>query len=85
MLKLLLGAYAESRSGREIMMSVLLFILVPLAVLFIGAVVFDLRQRRLRGAAGIHEISPDRARAKAEAERQTRNSTGGFTGGVGGI
>jgi hypothetical protein len=66
------------------MMPVLLVFLVPLAVLLIGAVVFDLRQRRLRGAARRHEINPDRARANAEAER-IRHSSGGFTGGVGGI
>jgi hypothetical protein len=67
------------------MMAVLLLILVPLAALLIGAVVFDLRQRRLRGAAGMHEISPDTARAKAEAEQKTRNSPGGHTGGIWGI
>jgi cytochrome c-type biogenesis protein CcmH/NrfF len=67
------------------MMAVLLLILVPLAALVIGAVVFDLRQRRLRGVAGIHEIDPERARARAEAERQTRNAPGGHTGGISGI
>jgi cytochrome c-type biogenesis protein CcmH/NrfF len=67
------------------MMAVLLLILVPLAALLIGAVVFDLRQRRLRGAAGMREISPDKARAKAEAERAVRKSPGGHTGGIWGI
>ena len=66
------------------MIPLLLLILVPLAALLIGAVVFDLRQRRLRGAARKHEINPDRARANAEAERN-RHSSGGFTGGIGGI
>jgi hypothetical protein len=69
---------------REIMIPVLLLILVPLAALLIWAVVFDLRQRRLRGAARRHEVNPDRARANAEAERN-RYSSGGFTGGLGGM
>jgi len=62
------------------MIAVLLLILVPLAALLIWAVVFDLRQRRLRGAASRHEINPDRARANAEAERNRY-----FTGGIGGL
>ena len=67
------------------MMAVLLLILVPLAALLTGAVIFDLRQRRLRGVSGLHQIDPERARAKAEAERQTRNAPGGHTGGISGI
>ena len=65
-------AYAETQVGKKIMIAVLLLILVPLAALPIWAVVFDLRQRRLRGAASRHEINQTgRVRTRRPSEAAT--------------
>jgi hypothetical protein len=65
-------------------MPVLLVFLIPLAVLLIGAVVFDLRRRRRLGAFSGHEINSAVRRARGDADVQlSRNLPGGgFGGGV---
>ena len=52
-------------------MPVLLAFLVPLAVLLIGAVVFDLRRRRRLGTLSSHGISSAVRSAGADAETRT--------------
>jgi hypothetical protein len=63
--------------GKVIMMPLLLLILVPLAVLFIVAVVYDLRRRGLSGAPGRNRISPDTARAIVDAKAAEHFPGGG--------
>ena len=60
-------------------MSVLLVFLVPLAVLLIGAVVFDLRQRRRLGAFSNHDVNlaVNRARWDADVQRSKHLPGGG--------
>jgi len=59
-------------------MPVLLIFLIPLALLLIGAVVFDLRRRRRLGACSSHDINSAVHRAQADAEVQrSRNLPGG--------
>jgi preprotein translocase subunit SecG len=68
------------------MMPVLLVILIPLAALLIGAVVFDLRRRRRLGAFSSHDISSAVHRARGDADVQlSRNLPGGGFGGGGGV
>ena len=64
-------------------MALLLLILVPLAALFIYAVVFDLRRRR-RGALTSHDISSAARIARANADARGASGLGGSDGGVGG-
>jgi hypothetical protein len=68
-----------------IMMPVLLIILIPLGALVIYAVVFDLKQRRYRGAPGSHDISSAArmARANADARGGSGLGAGGDAGGIG--
>jgi hypothetical protein len=68
MLKLRLGVYAENTSGKEIMMSVLLIILVPFIALVAWGVVFDLKRRRRHAALTSHDISSAARRARANAD-----------------
>jgi hypothetical protein len=65
-------------------MPVLLIFLVPLAVLLIGAVVFDLRRRRRLGAIGGHDINSAVNRGQAD-ESFDRNKYLPGGGGVGGV
>jgi len=63
-------------------MPVLLVFLIPLAVLLIGAVVFDLRRRRRLGAFSSHDINAAVRRTQVDAEVQrSRNLPGGGLGG----
>jgi hypothetical protein len=64
-------AYGESISGREITMYFMLYLLVPLFVLFAWAVVFDLRRRHAPG----HDIEAAARRAGADAD--ARRAAGG--------
>jgi hypothetical protein len=66
------------------MMPVLLLILIPLGALVIYAVVFDLKQRRYRGAPGSHDISSAARMARADADARGGSGLGG-SGGDGGI
>jgi hypothetical protein len=67
------------------MMPVLLVFLIPLAVLLLGAVVYDLRRRRRLGALNKDDISSAMDRARGDADLQLRRGfTGGTGGGVGG-
>jgi hypothetical protein len=67
------------------MMPVLLVFLVPLAVLLIGAVVFDLRRRRL-GAFSSHDINSAVNRGHWDADVQrNKHLPGGSLGGGGGV
>ena len=66
------------------MMPVLLIILIPLGALVIYAVVFDLKQRRYRGAPGSHDISSAARMARADADARGGSGLGG-SGGDGGI
>ena len=66
------------------MMPVLLIILIPLGALVIYAVVFDLKQRRHRGAPGSHDISSAARMARADADARGGSGLGG-SGGDGGI
>jgi hypothetical protein len=66
------------------MMPVLLVFLVPLAVLLIGAVVFDLRRRRRLGAFSSHDIDSAVNRGHWDADVQrNKHLPGGSTGGGG--
>jgi preprotein translocase subunit SecG len=68
------------------MMPVLLIILIPLAVLLIGAVVFDLRRRQRLGAFSSHDNSSAVHRARRDADVQlSRNLPGGGFSGDGGV
>jgi hypothetical protein len=63
-------------------MPVLLVFLVPLAVLLIGAVVFDLRRRRRLRALSSHGINSAVHGADADAQlRRNLHGTGGPAGG----
>jgi hypothetical protein len=64
-------------------MPILLIILIPLGALVIYAVVFDLKQRRYRGAPGSHDISSAARMARANADARGGSGLGG--GGDGGI
>ena len=65
-------------------MPVLLIILIPLGALVIYAVVFDLKQRRHRGAPGSHDISSAARMARANAD--ARGGSGlGAVGDAGGL
>ena len=66
-------------------MPVLLVFLIPLAVLLIVAVVFDLRRRRRLGAPDSHDINSAIQRAHGDADVQIRRGLTGGAGGVGGI
>ena len=66
------------------MMPVLLIILIPLGALVIYAVVFDLKQRRYRGAPESHDISSAARMARANADARGGSGLGG-SGGDGGI
>jgi hypothetical protein len=67
-------------------MPVLLVFLVPLAVLLIGAVVFDLRRRRRLGASSSHDINSAVNRSHWDADLQrNKNLPGGSLGGGGAI
>jgi hypothetical protein len=68
---------------KEIMMPVLLIILIPLGALVIYAVVFDLKQRRYRGAPGRHDVSSAARMARANADARGGSGLGG--GGDGGV
>jgi hypothetical protein len=50
------------------MMTILLIVLVPLVVLAIWAVVFDLKRRRRRAALTSHDIDAAARRARANAD-----------------
>ena len=65
-------------------MPVLLVFLVPLAILLIGAVAFDLRRRRRFRALGSHDInSAVHGAGAADAElRRNLHGTGGAGGGI---
>ena len=65
-------------------MPILLIILIPLGALVIYAVVFDLKQRRYRGAPGSHDISSAARMARANADARGGSGLGGG-GGDGGI
>ena len=65
------------------MMPVLLIILIPLGALVIYAVVFDLKQRRYRGAPGSHDISSAARMARADADARGGSGLGGGDGGIG--
>ena len=52
-------------------MPVLLVFLVPLAVLLIVAIVFDLRRRRRLGALSSHDINSSVRRTGVDAETRT--------------
>jgi hypothetical protein len=68
------------------MMPVLLIIFIPLGALVIYAVVFDLKQRRHRGAPRSHDINSAArmARANADARGGSGLGAGGDAGGIGG-
>jgi hypothetical protein len=68
---------------KEIIMPILLIVLIPLGALVIYAVVFDLKQRRYRGAPGSHDISSAARMARADADARGGSGLGG--GGDGGI
>jgi hypothetical protein len=71
--------------GQGVMMPGLLVFLIPLAVLLIGAVVYDLRRRRRLSALNNDDISSAMDRARGHADLQLRRGfTGGTGGGVGG-
>jgi hypothetical protein len=69
---------------KEIIMPILLLIFIPLGALVIYAVVFDLKQRRYRGAPGSHDISSAARMARANADARGGSGLGGG-GGDGGI
>jgi hypothetical protein len=71
---------------KEIIMPILLIILIPLGALVIYAVVFDLKQRRHRGAPGRHDISSAARMARANADARGGSGLGavGDAGGIGG-
>jgi hypothetical protein len=64
------------------MMPVLLIFLVPLAVLLIGAVVFDLRRRRRLGALRSHDINSAVNRGQADESFDRNKYTPGGGGGL---
>jgi len=66
-------------------MPILLIILIPLGALVIYAVVFDLKQRRHRGAPRSHDISSAArmARANADARGGSGLGAGGDASGIG--
>ena len=66
-------------------MPILLIILIPLGALVIYAVVFDLKQRRHRGAPRSHDINSAArmARANADARGGSGLGAGGDAGGIG--
>ena len=70
---------------KEIIMSILLIILIPLGALAIYAVVFDLKQRRHRGVPRSHDMSSAArmARANADARGGSGFGAGGDAGGIG--
>ena len=57
-------------------MPILLIILIPLGALVIYAVVFDLKQRRYRGAPGSHDISSAARMARANADARGGSGLG---------
>ena len=67
-------------------MPILLIIFIPLGALVIYAVVFDLKQRRHRGAPGRHDISSAARMARANADARGGSGLGavGDAGGIGG-
>ena len=66
-------------------MPILLIILIPLGALVIYAIVFDLKQRRHRGAPGRHDISSAARMARANADARGGSGLGasGDAGGIG--
>jgi hypothetical protein len=64
-------------------MPILLLILIPFGALVIYAVVFDLKRRRHRGAAGSHDISSAARMARANAD--ARGGSGLGAGGIGAV
>jgi hypothetical protein len=68
---------------KEIIMSILLIILIPLGALAIYAVVFDLKQRRHRGVPRSHDISSAARMARANADARGGSGLGGGDGGIG--
>jgi hypothetical protein len=61
---------------KEVMMVILSVILGPLAVLFIYAVVSDLRRRRRRGAVRGHDINSAVRTTRADAETRASGAPG---------
>ena len=61
-------AYAEDTSGKEVMMTILVIILVPVIALAIWAAVFDLKRRRRRAPLTSHDIGSAARRARANAD-----------------
>ena len=67
-------------------MTIFLVVLVPIIVLFVWAIVFDLRRRRRHAAPTSHDIGSASRRAQANADARSagwRDPGGG--GSVGGI
>jgi hypothetical protein len=66
------------------MMPVVLIFLIPLAVLLIGAVVFDLRRRRRLGALSGHDINSavNRGQSDETFDHNKYLPGGGSVGGV---
>jgi len=62
-------------------MTILLIVLVPLVVLAIWAVVFDLKRRRRRAALTSHDIDAAARRARANADTRG-GGPGGSDGGL---
>jgi hypothetical protein len=68
---------------KEIIMPILLLIFIPLGALVIYGVVFDLKQRRHRGAPRSHDISSAARMARANADARGGSGLGGGDGGIG--
>jgi hypothetical protein len=68
---------------KEIIMPILLIILIPLGALVIYAVLFDLKQRRYRGAPRSHDISSAARMARANADARGGSGLGCGDGGIG--
>ena len=64
-------AYGEDISGKEILMSFMLYLLIPLFVVIVGAVVYDVRRRHTPP----HDIESAAGSVKADAE--ARRAAGG--------